>query len=185
MAFAEIYRMDNILSKDNILHLNELCQKLIQIFQDEEGLYLDLIKKEDLKKDAIIKRDADKLLKISREQEGDLKVVDLREKERSGIIQKISEIYSPGKSIEKLSDIAGIPRMDWEMKEKLLHHSYALRELMFTLKNISSTNQEMLEDNKRLFESLIEDLTADDGQSYGPEEKSKKSSGPVFVNLNG
>jgi hypothetical protein len=177
--------MDRNMYSTDFNLINLLCEDLIRIFQDEEGLYLDLIKKEDQKKDAIINHNADKLLKISREQEDSLRIVDTREKERSGIIRKISELFNAGKDLENMSEVAGIPKMPPEMKEKLLHHSYALRELMFTLKNITGTNQEMLEDNKKFFDSLIEDLSGTPGEAYGPRGKTRNSSGPLFVNING
>jgi Mg2+ and Co2+ transporter CorA len=177
--------MDKNINTGELGLITKYCEELINIFQDEEGLYLDLIKKEDLKREAILARNADKLLKISKEQEDFLKVVDLREKERSEIIKKIADLHKMDLHLEKVSDITGLPGLPGEMKEKLLHHSYALRELMFTLRNISGTNQEMLEDNKRLFDSLIDELTDDKDTCYSPGGKSKKMSGPLFVNMNG
>ncbi|MDH4199487.1 MAG: flagellar export chaperone FlgN [Spirochaetia bacterium] len=177
--------MDKHIHSNDLVEINNLCEKLIQIFQDEEGLYLELIKKEDLKKAAILERNTENLLKISREQEDSLKMVDLREKERTDIIRQISQFYRPAINFEKISEIADLPRLPYHMKEKLLHHSYALRELMFTLKNITNINQEMLEDNKRLFDSLIEELIDDRDNTYGPAARNKQSSGPLFINLNG
>jgi hypothetical protein len=177
--------MDKNLNENNIVSLNKLCEKLILIFQDEEGVYLELIKKEDLKKSAIIDRNTEKLLQISKDQENILNVVDKREKERSEVIHQISEQFNSGKSIGKISDLADMPKLPVEMKEKLLHHSFALRELMYTLKNITGTNQEMLQDSKSLFDSLIQELSETPDSSYGPDGNQKKSKNPVFVNLNG
>ncbi|MDH4261998.1 MAG: flagellar protein FlgN [Spirochaetia bacterium] len=177
--------MDKKINTSEISVITKYCEQLIQIFQDEEWLYLDLIKKEGLKKEAILSRNADSLLKISKEQEDFLKVVDLRERERSEIIKKITELHNMGNQLEKISELTELPGLSGDMKEKLLHHSYALRELMFTLRNITSINQEMLEDNKRLFDSLIEELTDDKDTCYSPVGKNKKTSGPLFVNING
>lgn len=165
--------------------ITKYCEELIRIFQNEEGLYLDLIKKEDLKREAILSRNAEKLLKISKEQEDYLRVIDVREVERSEIIKKIAELHKAETSFEKLSDVTELPGVSIAMKEKLLHHSYALRELMYTLRNITGTNQEMLEDNKRLFDSLIAELTEDKNTCYTPDGKNKKTTGPLFINLNG
>jgi len=177
--------MDKNIKTDEIGLIVKYCEELIRIFQDEEGLYLDLIKKEDLKREAILARNAGNLLKISQEQEDFLKVADVREKERSEIIKKIAQLHIMESKPEKLSEITQMPGLPDVMREKLLNHSYALRELMFTLKNISGTNQEMLEDNKRLFDSLIEELSDDKDICYNPGGKSKKMSGPLFVNMNG
>jgi len=177
--------MDKGINTSELGLLTKYCEQLIKVFQDEEGLYLDLIKKEDLKKEAILARNADNLLKISKEQEDFLKVIDMRESERSEIIKKIAQLHKMEKQPGKLSEVAELPGISEVMKEKLLHHSYALRELMFTLRNISGTNQEMLEDNKRFFDSLIDELTDDKDTCYNPAGKNKKTSGPLFVNLNG
>jgi len=182
---TEIVHMDKSMNTSELGLITKYCEELIRIFQSEEGLYLDLIKKEDLKREAILARNAESLLKISKDQEDFLKVVDLRERERSEIIKKIAELQKSENRLEKISDVTELPGLTETMKEKLLHHSYALRELMYTLRNISGTNQEMLEDNKRLFDSLIEELTEDKDNCYSPDGKSRKMSGPLFVNLNG
>jgi len=166
-----------------------LCEKLISVFQDEEGIYLDLIKKEDEKKNAILKKDSASLVKISEEEEKILRVIDDRESERTSIIKELSSIFNKTHPFEKVSDLTSESGIDPQQKEKILHHSYALRELMFTLKNISDANQVILEDNKALFESIIEEIKGDTQSiEYTPGDRKKENNRPgksLFIDING
>ena len=176
--------MDN---KDNTRRMSEIsgiCEELVEILKNEEDLYLELIRKEERKKDAIINRNAESLLQISREQEDELRVVDKQESVRSELVARLRVLVGPEK-VESVSEIASIAGVSPEMKEKILHHSYALRELMMTLKNISGANRDILQDNQRLFESLIDEITDRQTVGYGPGQEKGSSSKSIFVDING
>ena len=165
--------------------LSTICNELIEILKQEEGLYLDLVKKESDKKSAILERDAATLLKITREQEDDIRFIDRHETQRSNLVKQISHLVQSDNEFTKISDITNSITVSNELKEKLLHHSYALREVMLTLKNISKVNQQVLEDNHQLFQTMIIELTKTSVSGYGPGENKEKTRKSIFINVNG
>lgn len=173
--------------QDNTLRMSEIseiCEGLVQILKSEENLYLELIRKEEQKKEAIISRNAESLLEISREQEDELRVVDMQEEKRSNLVSRLRALAGPEK-LDNISEIASMSGVSTEMKETILNHSYALRELMLTLKNISGANREILQDNQRLFESLIDEITGKESVGYGPGHEKGSSAKSIFVDING
>ncbi len=173
-------------TQNRLDEIAELCHRLIEVLKDEEGIYLDLIKKEEQKKEALLSRDAESLLKYSREQEAELQMVDAREEERTALVSGIRDLVeSSSRESGTISQLVRNPSIPEEWKTKLLNQSYALRELMLTLKNISSVNREMLQDNQQLFESLIEEITSRQTVGYGPGADKGKTPTSLFVDING
>lgn len=171
--------------KHRLDELTQSCQQLIEVLKDEEGIYLELIKKEELKKEALLNRDAESLLAYSREQETELSIVDAREEQRTRLVSKIRALVELDDANGSISQIAKNPSIPEELKSKLLNQSYALRELMLTLKNISSVNREMLQDNQKLFESLIDEITNKEAVGYGPGQEKGKTPTSLFIDING
>ena len=177
--------MDNKKQEWDALEVYDLCEALINLLKDEEGMYLNLVKTEENKKDAILSRDTQSLLKISGDQEKQLQDIDMKEKKRADLVKELSIRFKRKTEVKSMTELVHEAEMSEMIREKLLHHSYALREVMLTLKNISSINQNILEDNNKLFQSLIEELTGRETVGYGMEEKKATSKKSLFVNLNG
>jgi len=165
--------------------IEELCSQLIKTLECEEEIYLDLVKKESMKKDAIMDRNTDQLMQLTRDQEKVLADIDKNEKVRSELVSRIADAMKLPEENETVSSLVSNPSIQGKTKEMLLHHSYALREVMITLKNITSVNQEILEDNHNMFKALIEDLTETKVTGYGPGESKSPGKKSLFVNING
>ena len=179
--------MDTQKKQQNISSLSELedvCERLIGTLQDEENIYMELVQEESAKKDAILDKNSKEILKLTQEQENKITLIDRKEEERSELIKQISAIMRPNGKIEKLSDLNDA-KISASIKERLLHHSYALKELMITLKNITDTNMKILEDNRKLFETIIEELSEEETIGYGPGETKQRNKKSIFVNQTG
>jgi len=179
--------MDTQKNKSKIASLSDLeniCEKLITTLQSEENIYLELVQEESAKKDAILDKNSKKILQLTQEQENKITLIDKKEEERSELIKQISRIMRPNGKIDKLSDLADA-KISASIKERLLHHSYALKELMITLKNITDTNMKILEDNRKLFETIIEELSGEETIGYGPGETKQRNKKSIFVNQTG
>jgi len=176
--------MDMDKQTPGLTEIEKLCNLLMAILQEEEDVYFELVKEESNKKDAILSQNSEKLIEITKSQETKLELIDKKEDERTILVQKISDI-TRAQNIDTLSDIAEMNKVPEEIKEKLLHHSYSLKELMITLQNISKTNMEMLEDNRKFFETIIGELSGEETIGYGPGETKQRSSKSIFIDQTG
>jgi len=166
--------------------MKESAEKLCELLKEQEHSYLNLVRIEQEKQNAVAERNGELLQKLCDEQLCEMSEIEKREAERNNIIQSMAKEKN-AEIPEKLSELEKWPEINNDIKESLIKEKQSLREVLSELDNMANTTGKMLNDGADFFRAIIDEISVQADEDYNPAEMNKQNSSnnrrsPLFVN---
>ncbi|MDH5718456.1 MAG: flagellar protein FlgN [Spirochaetia bacterium] len=168
--------------------MNKLVKELCDILKDEENSYLNLLRIEQKKQDAVLERDGKLLKNLCEEEEGEIQNIETRESKRLKFLENIAREKGV-KAPQKISELEKWPDIDDASKKMLIKERQSLFEILSELDSVTNTTAKMLKDSADFFREIINEISAGENLEYEPHKKNQRKhlpqkKNPVFINAN-
>ncbi|MDH5719099.1 MAG: hypothetical protein OEZ13_00620 [Spirochaetia bacterium] len=168
--------------------MKKSAEKLFKLLKEQESSYLNLVRIEQEKQEAVLERNGAMLQKLCDDQLNEMNEIERREERRNSLVQEMAKEKGEGEAVpEKLSTIEKWPEINQDIKESLIKEKQSLQEVIVELDSLVNTTGKMLNDSTDFFKAIIDEISIKADDDYNPAEANKQNSSngrrtPMFVN---